>query len=218
MSFSTLDSNHQGFTLIEILIVLIIVALFIGPAIISIDKVSSRRLDSQGLRLKIWLDRVAEEAVLTGALYGVKQEKQSLLPLVLVDNVWQQVSNIPVYEGGKSIEIALQVASNSENGSKAIPDAAQQAIANQNNYQEEKEREEEEEEVSAENEVATETDEDEEEKLIFPDFFFIPLLGVMPKTQIIMQQELQSLSLQWDSLGNITIKQEPSSEQLVSHG
>lgn len=66
--------SPRGFTLVEILVVIVIVSIMTGLAVISIGGNSQRELQQEALRLQLVLRTAADEALLQGREYGLIAE------------------------------------------------------------------------------------------------------------------------------------------------
>ena len=62
--------RQQGFTLIELVVVVMIVATISGMAVLSINQAFNRRYSSEAEKLHIWMQQLAENSALQGAAYG----------------------------------------------------------------------------------------------------------------------------------------------------
>jgi prepilin-type N-terminal cleavage/methylation domain-containing protein len=91
--------DPRGFTLIEMLVVVAIVALMSTFTLLAINQSSDRRYASEAERLLIWLQQTAQHSVLEGAAYGLIGENDEaselivgLKPVVFYRKRWVEVS------------------------------------------------------------------------------------------------------------------------------
>ncbi len=66
--------NQQGFTLIEMLVVVMIVATISAMSVLAINQAFGRRYGAEADRLLIWLQQLSENSRLQGSAYGVVTE------------------------------------------------------------------------------------------------------------------------------------------------
>ena len=66
--------REQGFTLIEIMVVVIVIATISAMSLLAINQTSDRRYETEANKLLIWLQQISERASLEGAAYGVVPE------------------------------------------------------------------------------------------------------------------------------------------------
>ena len=75
--------NFRGFTLIEVLVVVAIVALMSTFTLLAINQSSDRRYASEAERLLIWLQQTAQHSILEGAVYGLIGENDKVSGLII---------------------------------------------------------------------------------------------------------------------------------------
>ena len=73
--------RQQGFTLIELSVVVMIVATMAAMSVLAINQAFGRRYSSEADKLHIWLQQLAEYSALRGAAYGVITETPELTDL-----------------------------------------------------------------------------------------------------------------------------------------
>ena len=66
--------REQGFTLIEIMVVVMIIATMSAISLLALNQASDRRYETEADKLLIWLQQISERASLEGAAYGVVPE------------------------------------------------------------------------------------------------------------------------------------------------
>ena len=67
---------QRGFTLIEMLVAVMIVAALSAMSILAINQAFDRRYVAEADRLLIWLQQLGENSALQGAAYGVISEAE----------------------------------------------------------------------------------------------------------------------------------------------
>ncbi len=90
----------RGFTLIEILVVVGIVALLSAISVIAVNQSADRRYPAEAEKLSIWLDQISQLSLLEGAAYGLLSEADEqtgtisvLKPVIYYRKRWLQVSS-----------------------------------------------------------------------------------------------------------------------------
>jgi prepilin-type N-terminal cleavage/methylation domain-containing protein len=68
--------REQGFTLIEIMVVVIVIATISAMSLLAINQTSDRRYETEANKLLIWLQQISERASLEGAAYGIVTESE----------------------------------------------------------------------------------------------------------------------------------------------
>jgi prepilin-type N-terminal cleavage/methylation domain-containing protein len=91
--------HHKGYTLIEIMVVIAVIALIATIAIGSINQTMNRRYASEAEQLSVWLNQLADVAVMQGAAFGIvldideKSKKVTdLSAAIYYRNQWSKVS------------------------------------------------------------------------------------------------------------------------------
>lgn len=89
-------SGHGGFTLIEMLIVIVIIAVLSGIAVFSISSTESRRLNAEAVKLMITLNHLMDQALMQQQnmkwVYG-PDSKQCEVYRMLDSGEWQLTAN-----------------------------------------------------------------------------------------------------------------------------
>ena len=105
--------HQKGYTLIEIMVVIAVIALIAAVAATSINQTLNRRASIESEKLSIWLNQLAEFAIMQGAAFGVlsktdkKTKKTTQLSAVMYyRNQWVEVSFPEPYEFGEGASIA----------------------------------------------------------------------------------------------------------------
>lgn len=104
--------RQKGYTLIEIMVVIAVIALIAAVAAGSIGQTVNKRHSSEAEKLSIWLNQLADFAVLQGAAFGVladtnKKTKQTtqLNAVIYYRNKWVKVSYPEPYKLGEGANI-----------------------------------------------------------------------------------------------------------------
>jgi type II secretion system protein H len=101
--------HDGGFTLVEILVVLVILGLSVTFLTLGFQRLEDDRLEKQAGQFSAWLQNVSDEAVLDSAVYGIwqKPEKRDLQVGYFLDNRWWPVTGddmaAPTLEEGTSL-------------------------------------------------------------------------------------------------------------------
>jgi general secretion pathway protein H len=131
-----LRARRLGFTLIEMLVVVAIIAVFIGAALLSIDiSGQDRQSEQEVVRLKSLLELLREESLLQGLDYGVHfnrggyqfyyydyQQREWLLPLddgLLAERRIPELLEMSVTVDDRSL--VLEAAPDLDDGETAVP-------------------------------------------------------------------------------------------------
>ena len=108
----TNSRRQKGYTLIEIMVVIAVIALIAAVAAASISQTLNRRYANEAERLSIWLNQLADFAVMQGAAFGVladtnkKTKKITRLNAVIYyRNQWVKVSFPEPYELGEGANV-----------------------------------------------------------------------------------------------------------------
>ncbi len=106
--------STPGFTLIEVLVVIIIVSVLAGVTVLSFDINSpARTLEREAQRLRFILVTAAEQALLQGAEYGLRLSKEEyrVLKFDVQEKQWRQ-SGLPIFQLHRlpaSVDLVLEV-------------------------------------------------------------------------------------------------------------
>lgn len=106
-------SCQRGYTLIEIMVVIAVLALIAAVAVGSINQTLNRRYSSEAEKLLVWLNQIADMAVMQGAAFGVVPEKNKktkkitqLNAAIYYRNKWVKVSFPEPYIPGEGAKIS----------------------------------------------------------------------------------------------------------------
>ena len=93
--------GSEGFTLVEVLTVTVIVAILTSMSLLAFNQAFDRRHSSHADQLLIWLQQLSEQSALTGVVYGVIHTKSDLdsklESLVYFRNRWLIANSTPPF-------------------------------------------------------------------------------------------------------------------------
>ncbi|MDC0598266.1 type II secretion system GspH family protein [Gammaproteobacteria bacterium] len=82
----------KGFTLIEIMVVVTIIAIIAGFSFLALSQAGDRRYLSQADQLLAWFQQLSELALLEGSAYGLVQDEQTLMSVVFYQGRWHRAA------------------------------------------------------------------------------------------------------------------------------
>jgi prepilin-type N-terminal cleavage/methylation domain-containing protein len=68
------NRKQTGFTLIEIMVVILVIALVTGMSVLAVNQAGERRFSNEAEKLSIWLNQLSEYSLMQGAAYGIVGE------------------------------------------------------------------------------------------------------------------------------------------------
>lgn len=80
--------RNSGFTLLEVMVVVVIVGLLAGFTALAINQASERPLRGEAERFADWLQMVADSALLQGVAYGLGESEEGWQLLVFYRQQW----------------------------------------------------------------------------------------------------------------------------------
>lgn len=86
-------AKHLGFTLIEILVVLVIIAMMAGILVFGFEQTVGRRKDAPAETLYQWLNAAADTAVLQSTVVGVAEHEKQLVLLAFYQDDWFRLAD-----------------------------------------------------------------------------------------------------------------------------
>ena len=78
----------SGFTLVEVIVALIVLAVAVGFVVISFNQLNGRDADTQANKINRWLQSLADRSVLEGGMYGFRVMGNQLQAISWFDHQW----------------------------------------------------------------------------------------------------------------------------------
>lgn len=85
-------TKQNGFTLIEIMVVVFIIAIMAGLSFFALNQASDRRYSSQAEDFLVWLEELSDLAMLEGTAYGISPVEAGFQATVFYNYAWYRVS------------------------------------------------------------------------------------------------------------------------------
>jgi general secretion pathway protein H len=101
-------TRSRGFTLIEIMVVLVIMSVFLSIVILGFERIESRRVEQQADELVMWLKYVADSSIFDGVVYGIDLTPDTLQAYGYSRGRWSQSLSIEKFVIKAPIEIEFQ--------------------------------------------------------------------------------------------------------------
>lgn len=123
--------RQKGFTLIEIMVVVVIIATLSGFSFFAINQATDRRYLTQAEDLLAWLEQISDFALLEGTTYGVYPNGDILEAVVFYNYRWYRVKTPEPFYFKDSAVISLPTAqanSSSNSSRESIPEASGNAL------------------------------------------------------------------------------------------
>ncbi len=98
---------EKGFTLVEVLVALAILAIGIGLVALGFRQLESRDLDTQAERIGLWMQSLSDRSVLEGGLYGFRVSGNQLQAVSWFDHQWFVVKHEGVLVLPENIQARL---------------------------------------------------------------------------------------------------------------
>ena len=196
---SSKHGHQQGYTLIEIMVVIAVLALIATIPVGSINQALNRRYSSEAEQFSIWLNQLSDMAVIQGAAFGVVGEVNpktktitQLNPAIYYRNKWVKVSFPEPYNPGEGALITW-VDEAPEDGPLFIQQQPATEIS------------------SNDSELLS----SKEKKLLTPFIAFLPDGYVEPEVNITLRYENYEIiyNYSWD-IENLRIRMDKKNEEL----
>jgi len=118
----TSADSSAGFTLIEILAAMAILAVGLGLVVVSFGQLADRDLDNQATTITRWMQSLSERSVLEGGLYGYRVVGNQLQAVSWFDHQWYVVEHEGLLVLPENIHFAL-AEDEPQNGFISVADA-----------------------------------------------------------------------------------------------
>lgn len=113
--------SQRGFTLIEIMVVVIIVSLLLSFGYVGFGQILGRRNSEDMESLQYWLQSARDRAQLEGAVYGIEITDEGLEFLTYRQGLWLRVLDQQVW-GGEEYQIGFEAANLEEQFDSSVND------------------------------------------------------------------------------------------------
>lgn len=101
-----MQQHQRGFTLIEVLVAVVIIAVMITTATLGFGRGDSQRFVGQAEQMQIWLDNILNEAILSSNTWGVAVDQNQLIPLVWDTSGWLKAADIEAFIVNEPLQLA----------------------------------------------------------------------------------------------------------------
>lgn len=174
-------STNGGFTLVEILVALAILAIGMGMVVLGYAQLTDRDLDNQAKTISNWMQSLSDRSVLEGGLYGFRVVGDQLQAVSWFDHQWLVIEHEGLLTLPGNIEFRLAEAESPE------------GFISQEELLERGERELEEGEIIS----------FPEDDLIEPLMVFMPSGEPMADGELFFQTESAAIAILWTVEGEI---------------
>lgn len=106
--------SQRGFTLIEIMVVVIIVSLLLSFGYVGFGQLLGRRSSEDLESLQHWFQNASDRAQLEGAVYGVQIDEAELVFLTYRQGFWLRVLDQQAWDRGDEYQLIFEADENAE--------------------------------------------------------------------------------------------------------
>lgn len=99
--------KQNGFTLVEMLVVVMLVALLSSAIILGVNAITGRQLQSQGDQLMSWLQWAQQASMLSGSNYGIAEHDGRLVVVAPLNDKWYQVVGLEQWRLADGLRLEL---------------------------------------------------------------------------------------------------------------
>lgn len=86
--------SQRGFTLVEVLVVVLVISLLTAVAVVGIKAITGRGLQAEVDNLTAWIAAAGDSALLSGTSYGIARDDDQLVVVAPVGAAWYRVAHI----------------------------------------------------------------------------------------------------------------------------
>ncbi|NIB41415.1 prepilin-type N-terminal cleavage/methylation domain-containing protein [Pseudomaricurvus alkylphenolicus] len=109
---NTPAQTSRGFTLVEVMVVMIIVSLFAAAAVAGIRSVTSRQLHNSAETLAVWLAAAADDAQLGSSFRGIARTDDALVAIAPLNGNWYRVAHLDPWQVADHLQLRLKAREN----------------------------------------------------------------------------------------------------------
>nr|WP_315472824.1 GspH/FimT family pseudopilin [uncultured Undibacterium sp.] len=119
---SVLRVRHGGFTLLELLVVLVIMGIMLGAVSLTALQSTRQRLQTDAQRISLLLQLAREEAIVRNRPTAFEVRDKGYQFLVLNDNKWEKMEDLDTLRGREFTfaETKLEIVSNDEQSARNL--------------------------------------------------------------------------------------------------
>lgn len=99
--------RQAGYTLIEIMVVVFIIAVMAGISVLAIRQAEGRTLRSQAENLQVWLQSLADRSILEQGAYGIRVQDGRVQPFVYYQRYWYPVREPAPFQLQEPVQLIL---------------------------------------------------------------------------------------------------------------
>jgi len=88
--------SQQGFTLIELMVVVVIMSVVVSVGILSLGRFNQDLLENQQAKIESYFTQIADQSTFSQTMYLIVPDDEGLTPFKYVDYQWQSVEDMSV--------------------------------------------------------------------------------------------------------------------------